>query len=127
VAGDITRLDYAAGSLDSVSSLHVVEHVGLGRYGDALDPHGSERALSELARVVAPGGRLYVSVPIGRETVCFNAHRVFDPDTITRAVSPLVMDSFALVTDAGGFIAQARVEQARQQRYGCGLFTFRRP
>jgi hypothetical protein len=35
--------------------MHVVEHVGLGRYGDALDPKGDARACAELARVLAQG------------------------------------------------------------------------
>lgn len=127
LAGNITSLDYPDGALDSVSSLHVVEHIGLGRYGDPLNAQGSEQALAELARVVAPGGRLYVSVPVGRETVCFNAHRVFNPDTIVRAVAPLRLVSFALVTDGGEFLASATAATAQQQSYGCGMFVFERP
>jgi SAM-dependent methyltransferase len=127
VAGNITALSYRDASLDSVSCLHVVEHVGLGRYGDPLQADGSEQALSELARVVAPGGRLYLSVPVGRETVCFNAHRVFDPETIKSAVAPLRLVSFALVTDAGAFVSPAPTALASQQAYGCGMFVFERP
>lgn len=126
LAGNITELPYADGTLNSVSSLHVVEHIGLGRYGDPIDPGGSMRALAELARVLAPGGSLYVSVPVGRETVCFNAHRVFDPETIIRALSPLSLRAFALVTDAGEFLSPARLDKASQQKYGCGMFVFER-
>jgi SAM-dependent methyltransferase len=125
-AGNITSLNYADETLESVSSLHVVEHIGLGRYGDPLNSTGSEQALAELARVVAQGGRLYVSVPVGRETVCFNAHRIFAPDTIIRAVSPLSLISFALVTDAGKFISPANPKLALDQKYGCGMFVFER-
>src|SRR4051812_43996008 len=75
-AGDILALPLAAGSVASLSCLHVIEHIGLGRYGDPIDPEGSARAARELARVLAPGGRLYLSVPVGRERTCFNAHRV---------------------------------------------------
>jgi hypothetical protein len=82
LAGNITDLKYKDAMLDSVSSLHVVEHVGLRRYGDPLNSSGSEQSLAELARVIAPGGRLYISAPVGRERVCFNAHRVFAPKTI---------------------------------------------
>ncbi len=127
LAGNITALDFGSSSLDSVSSLHVIEHIGLGRYGDPLDVNGSERALAELARVVAPGGRLYVSVPVGRETVCFNAHRVFDPNTVVRTVAPLMLVSFSLVTDRGVFTEKSTLLLGQEQSYGCGMFVFERP
>src|SRR5262245_10149617 len=82
VGGDLNRLPFADGTLDSVSSLHVIEHIGLGRYGDPIRAEGSRPAAHELARVIKPGGRLFISVPVGRERVCFNAHRVFAPATM---------------------------------------------
>lgn len=126
LAGNITALPYDDGTLDSVSSLHVVEHVGLGRYGDLLDVEGSIKALAELSRIVAPGGVLYLSVPVGREAVCFNAHRVCDPEMIVRAVSPLTLQSFALVNDENEFLSSASFKVAQQQDYGCGMFVFKR-
>ena len=62
---------------DSLSCLHTLEHFGLGRYGDGIDPRGHERGLARLKEIVEPGGRLYFSTPVGRECVEFNAHRVF--------------------------------------------------
>ena len=76
---------FADGSLESLSTLHAVEHFGLGRYGDPIHPDGWRRAAEALARVLAPGGRLYFSVPIGRERLVFNAHRVFSPERCLRA------------------------------------------
>lgn len=64
-------------SCDSLSCLHALEHFGLGRYGDPLRPKGHETALSNMARMVKPGGWFYVSVPIGPQRIEFNAHRVF--------------------------------------------------
>jgi SAM-dependent methyltransferase len=56
----------------------VIEHIGLGRYGDPLDPLGSLKACNELARVIKPGGNLYISVPIeDNPKTYFNAHRSF--------------------------------------------------
>ena len=82
------RLDgFATGSVDSLSCLHTIEHVGLGRYGDPVDPEGWVVAVRELARILAPGGRLYLGTPIGRERVCFNSERVFSPKTILEALS----------------------------------------
>src|SRR2546430_15650029 len=70
--------------LSSVSCLHVAEHIGLGRYGDAIDPLGTRKAIGELARVLAVDGRLYFALPVGRPRGVFNAHRIHDPTTISR-------------------------------------------
>ncbi len=87
--GSILALPYADGELASVSSLCVVEHIGLGRYGDPLDPAGSEKALAELKRVVRPGGDLYVSVPLDDENrTYFNAHRAFTEPFLLSLVAP---------------------------------------
>jgi hypothetical protein len=67
---------------DSLSCLHTIEHFGLGRYGDPLDPQGHLKGLRQLKRMVRPGGVLYLSTPIGRERVEFNAHRVFAPERL---------------------------------------------
>ncbi len=76
--GSILELPYDDDSVPSVSSLCVVEHIGLGRYGDQLDPDGTEKAIAELKRIVAPGGNLYLSVPVDDENrTYFNAHRAF--------------------------------------------------
>jgi SAM-dependent methyltransferase len=124
VAGDITNLPYASESLDSISCLHVIEHIGLGRYGEPIDVNGSHKALAELVRIVKPGGYIFISVPVGRETVCFNAHRVFDPTTIINAMAPLTLCSFSLVTDSGEYIEIASIDVAARQVYGCGMFVF---
>lgn len=88
--GSILELPFADNSIESLSSLCVVEHIGLGRYGDPLDPKGSEKAISELKRVIAPNGCLYISVPVdGRSTTFFNAHRAFEESYIESLLLPL--------------------------------------
>lgn len=78
VKGSILALPFKDGEISSLSSICVVEHIGLGRYGDPLDQFGSEKSAAELVRVLAPGGSLYVSGPIDSENkVYFNAHRAF--------------------------------------------------
>ncbi len=124
VGGDITQLPLKENSLLSLSSMHVVEHIGLGRYGDAINPDGTFAALRELARVLAPGGHLYLATPVGRERVCFNAHRVFSPRTIVNALSTLKMVRFALIDDNGRFDEEGDFVRAQRLSYGCGLFCF---
>ncbi len=124
VAGSITRLPFRNGVLDSVSSLHVLEHIGLGRYGDPLDADGSRRGALELERVTQPGGYIYVSVPIGRERVCFNAHRVFAPETVVSWFGASDLVEFSFVDDAGEFQENRPVSGNQALEYGCGLFIF---
>jgi SAM-dependent methyltransferase len=125
VPGSITELPYADGAVRSLSCLHVIEHIGLGRYGDAVDARGPWRGAAELVRVLSPGGRLLFSTPIGRERVVFDAHRIFDPDTVIRMFAPLRLSSFDLIDDTGtGVMRNASFPAARSCDYGCGLFVF---
>lgn len=83
VKGSITNLPFETSSIGSISSLCVVEHIGLGRYGDPLDQFGSEKAIAELVRVTAPGGYILFSVPIEmKNKVYFNGHRAFSRNYI---------------------------------------------
>jgi SAM-dependent methyltransferase len=76
--GSITDLPFNDGSIEFVSSMCVIEHIGLGRYGDPLDSLGSIKAIKEMTRVIKKGGYLLFSVPISHTPrVDFNAHRVF--------------------------------------------------
>lgn len=124
LAGDIVRLPFQDGSITSLSCLHVLEHVGLGRYGDPIDPDGSLLAAAELQRVLKRGGRLFLSVPVGRERVCFNAHRVFSSSTVRSFFRELQLKAFSLVDDAGRFNEEVPPESAVNLEYGCGLFEF---
>ncbi len=66
-------------SIESLSSLHAVEHFGLGRYGDDIDPDGWRKALLSMQKKVKQGGTLYFSVPVGpKDRLVYNAHRIFD-------------------------------------------------
>lgn len=69
-------------STDSLSCLHTIEHFGLGRYGDPIDPEGHLKGISGLRDMVRPGGRIILSTPIGPQRIEFNAHRVFSPQTL---------------------------------------------
>lgn len=127
IAGSILNLPFPDRSITSLSCLHVAEHIGLGRYGDPLDPHGTQKACAELVRVLAPGGTLYFSMPIGKERTEFNAHRVHAPATIVHYFPELTLEEFSAVDDQGAFIAKADVTAFDNAKYACGLFRFTRP
>lgn len=87
--GSILDLPFDDRSIPSVSSLCVVEHIGLGRYGDPLDPLGSEKAIAELKRIIEPGGDIYISIPLDEENrTYFNAHRAFSEEYLMRVFKP---------------------------------------
>jgi len=86
---DLCSLPFEDESLTSISCMHVVEHIGLGRYGDPLDPEGDLKAIVELKRVLASDGSLIFVVPIGRPRIMFNAHRIYSYDQISSLFSDL--------------------------------------
>ena len=123
-SGDLLSLPYDDNSVSSISCLHVIEHIGLGRYGDNLNTNGSILALKELQRVTSYGGHLYVSVPIGKERVCFNAHRVFSPKTIISALNDMSLIKFEYVDDLGNYVTDTDVSTFEGVKYSCGFFLF---
>lgn len=114
-------------SVDSLSSLHAAEHFGLGRYSDPVEPQACHTFIKSLERVLKPGGRLYFAVPIGRERVEFNAHRIFSPATIINSFDGLSLVSFSVVDDAGSLYEDVDYRTLPEFEYGCGLFEFTKP
>lgn len=124
--GSIVALPFANGELRSLSSLCVIEHIGLGRYGDEIDPWGREKAIRELKRVLAVGGNLYVSVPIGVERIVFNAEEIFDLEKFLTLFSDLRLVEAKFIF-GNRLVTREEWEQLRSpQEETVGLFHFRR-
>lgn len=126
VGGSLLALPYADRSIASVSCLHVAEHIGLGRYGDPLDPDGTRKAARELQRVLAPGGSLYFAVPVGRPRVCFNSHRIHAVEAVLQLFPELTLVELSGVTDDGRYVEHAAAAVFTDAHYACGMFRFRR-
>jgi hypothetical protein len=127
VAGDALDLPFASASVSSISTLHVAEHIGLGRYGDALNPDGTRQTALELTRVLARDGTLLFAVPIGSPRVCFNAHRILDPTTVPALFPGLDLVEFSAVSDDGDFRNNVEPSNFRSSRYACGMYRFSKP
>jgi hypothetical protein len=88
---------------DSISCLNAIEHFGLGRYGDPIDPVGYIKGYNNIIRMLKPDGRLYISFPIGKKNeVHFNAHRIFHPKDIfnwCEQKNELILERFDYVDD----------------------------
>lgn len=117
---------------DSLSCLNVLEHIGLGRYGDSLDCDGHIRAWENLYRMLKAGGTFYFSVPIGPLRVDFNAHRVFSLAYLAKMFSEKYeLVDFAFVNDSGDMVSQVKLDADAIRtnagcNFGCGLFELRK-
>ncbi|MFA6471649.1 MAG: DUF268 domain-containing protein [Candidatus Latescibacterota bacterium] len=122
--GSILSLPYENDSVRSLSCLHVVEHIGLGRYGDPLDPHGTEKGCRELARVLAKDGNLYFAMPVGKPRLCFNGHRIHSPEQVLDYFEGLKLVELSGITDDVRFIENIDSRILETSDFGCGLFHF---
>ena len=116
---------------DSLSCLHAIEHFGLGRYGDPIDIQGHIKGIENLIKLLEPGGRLYISFPIGKaDEVHFNAHRVFHPRSILDfhcVKKSLRLLQFDFVDDHGDLHEEVELENVTDNiSYGCGIYSFER-
>ncbi len=121
---DLNKLSFADGSIQSLSCMHTIEHVGLGRYGDPIDAQGDIVSINELKRVVAINGSLLVVVPVGKPKIEFNAHRIYSYEQIIEYFKGFKLKEFSLVTDDADFIENANFQLVKNQKYGCGCFWF---
>ncbi|WP_231427100.1 DUF268 domain-containing protein [Pedobacter sp. Leaf250] len=121
---DLTNLFFEDNSIESLSCMHTIEHIGLGRYGDQIDPDGDIKAINEIKRVVKKGGSILFVVPVGNPKIMFNAHRIYDPIMIIDFFSGYSLKEFSLITDDGQFINGAPLSLGKTQTYGCGCFWF---
>ncbi len=121
---DLDMLDYT----DSLSSLHAVEHFGLGRYGDPIDPDGHIKGLNNMYKFLKAGGKFYLSLPIGKQRIEFNAHRIFSLEYILFLIGGKYrIDRFSYVDDNGDLfdhvpLAEKDIKQNYGCHYGCGIF-----
>lgn len=124
---DLMSLPFSDNSVQSISCMHVVEHIGLERYGDPFDPQGDLKAISELKRVTAKNGDLLFVVPLGFQAIIqYNAHRIYTYDQILSYFPEFDLINFAYVNDAGNFTANATKQDTDNQIYGCGCFHFKK-
>lgn len=122
---NLTKLSFPDDSIRSLSCMHTVEHVGLGRYGDEINPEGDVQASKELGRVVEKGGNLIFVVPVGKPRIQFNAHRIYSYDMVSEMFPDFEIKEFSLIPDNAleiGMIYNATKLESDKQKYGCGCF-----
>lgn len=128
--GNLLNLPFESGTISSLSCMHTIEHIGLGRYGDTMDYNGDLKAINELKRVVRSGGNLLVVVPIAHKPVIrFNAHRIYSSEQFVSYFEGFQLMEFCLIPEKeseGEFVINPPAELLEQSRYDCGCFWFRK-
>lgn len=100
IVDDATTLDqFEDDSVLSMSALCSLEHFGLGRYGDPIDPEACFECFDNIQKKLKKGGRLYLSLPVGKERVEFNAHRIFYARTVIECFSALQLKEFSCAAE----------------------------
>lgn len=126
--GDLMNLPFQNESVDSISCMHTIEHVGLGRYGDPIDPDGDIKACKELSRVLSRSGSLLFVTPISdNPKIEWNAHRIYSYQQVLNLFPELTLKEFTLIPEnetSGGLIRNADISLIEGEKYACGCFHF---
>ncbi|MES2986077.1 MAG: DUF268 domain-containing protein [Patescibacteria group bacterium] len=125
--GNLHNLPFKTGTVKSISCMHTIEHIGLGRYGDPIDPMGDIKAIDELKRVVESGGNLLFVTPVGKPKIEFNAHRIYSFEQIKSYFYGFDLKEFSLIPEHaknGGILEHADPKLVGQENYACGCFWF---
>jgi SAM-dependent methyltransferase len=125
---DLLHLPFPDNSLESISCMHTIEHIGLGRYGDKIDPNGDLKALSELQRVLKSDGNLLLVVPIGKSRIMFNGQRIYNHEQIESLLIEFTIIEFSMVPDDynEGMINFPSKALINEQNFACGCFWLKK-
>ena len=130
IVDDATLLhQFENNSIESLSALCSLEHFGLGRYGDPINPEACFICFQSIIKKLKVGGHFYLSVPVGRERVEFNAHRVFYAQTIVDNFSELKLVEFAYTANEkleSGNDLHKYDDDRHDGEYRYGLFHFKK-
>ena len=113
---------------DSISCLHVIDHIGLPRYSNQkLDFYGPQKALKNIYKALKKGGVLYLSVPIGKNVIEFNANYVFSIKYLLDILdNKYDIKEFNYIDDKDRIHRDIDVNLGIDNnfncRYGCGIF-----
>lgn len=117
---------------DSISCLHALEHFGLGRYGDPIDPYGHLKGFRNITKILKSGGTFYFSVPMGIQRIEFNAHRVFGlPYLLKMIKADFDILSFSYINDNGDVyrnidMSEGLIQNSYGCKYGCAIFELKK-
>lgn len=74
---------------DAIVTYSSIEHSGLGRYGDPLDPNGDIKTMKALYNNLKENGLLIWAAPVGKDALSWNVHRIYGELRL-----PLIFENF---------------------------------
>ena len=128
MSDNFNYIDYC----DSISCLHALEHFGLGRYGDDIDPNGHLKGFQKITQMLKKAGMFYFSVPMGIQRIEFNAHRIFSLSYLYKWVTKdFNIISFSFVDDNGDLneniqLSDEVIDSSCGCNHGCGIFVLQK-
>ena len=114
---------------DQIVNCSSIEHVGLtGRYGSWDAPDGDLDAMAILRELLAPGGRMILTIPVGRDQVCKPYHRIYGEQRLPRLLDGFVPSEEQFWTKRADGWEPASQEEAlatagSESFYSLGLFV----
>ena len=115
---------------DSLSCLHTIEHFGLGRYGDTINPNGHIEGFKNILKLLKKNGYFYFSVPVSKlDRVYFNSERTFQPLRVLEWSKDLQLIKFDLIDEDGNIFYDRNINDKKTTSkliYGCGIYTFKK-
>ncbi|HRH26090.1 MAG TPA: DUF268 domain-containing protein [Candidatus Paceibacterota bacterium] len=128
---DLMHLPFGNKSINSISCMHTLEHIGLGRYGDPIDPDGDIKAIKELKRVTAQDGNLLLVMPVGKPRIEYNAHRIYSYEMVKKIVcdEEFYIHEYTYIPqfeEEGPMVRNADPKSGDSASYACGCFWIKR-
>lgn len=98
VTDDATMLtQFEEESISSLSAMCSLEHFGLGRYGDPIDPEAPFKCFEQIQKKLKKRGKLFIAVPVGQDGIAFNAHRIFYASTVVSCLNQLKLVEYSII------------------------------
>jgi SAM-dependent methyltransferase len=123
VQGNLEHMPFDNDFFDIITAVSTIEHIGLGRYGDLISPHGDKTAVEEIRRIVKPGGKVIVTIPCGKDTICYSREgvplgRVYSSTSLVELLSGFkILEMSYIVKKKGIWLPASMSEAEREVRY----------
>jgi len=127
---DVAELPFRDASIESVSCTGIVESLGVGLDGDALDADADLKSIAELKRILASDGSLLFVCPVGKPRTVPGSQRVYAFGQVLDYFDGLDLEEFSLIPDRDvgeAILVNPDQRLADRQRHGLGCFWFRKP
>jgi len=112
IKGDIRNTNFPDSFFDIVIAVSTIEHIGLGRYNDPIDPEGDINAIKEINKILKIRGILMMTVPFGNKSIS-KLHRVYDIKSLLTLLSKFKIEKIEYFWKSDQVWNYSSLEQVR--------------